>query len=109
MRLIRLEEVTLHNIIKITKPDGDPDEQFDAISKYQVSVQYLDDSVAAAIYGANVSKTYRISSLNKDLEKLLLPKISNEKDNLTKYCIEYKGNKFNIQRVTPKYIDMIWR
>lgn len=109
MRLIRLEEITLYNITKTTKPDGDPDEQFTEVAKYQVSVQYLDDSVAAAIYGANVNKTYRISSLNKDLEEKLLPTISNNKDNLTKYCIEYKGHKFNLQRVTPKYIDMIWR
>lgn len=109
MRLIRLEEATLYNVIKTTKPDGDPDEQFEKVNTYQVSVQYLDDSVAAAIYGANVSKTYRISSLKKDLENLLLPTINNSEDNLTKYCIEYKGNKFNLQRVTPKYIDMIWR
>lgn len=109
MRLVRLEDVILYNIIKTTKPDGDPDELFKKVDTYQVSVQYLDDSISAAIYGANVSKTYRISSLNKDLESLLLPTIDNNEDNLTKYCIEYKGNKFNLQRVTPKYIDMIWR
>jgi hypothetical protein len=109
LRLIDLEKVTLYNLTKSTRKDGDPEESYDKISDYDAGVQYLDDSVAASIYGAEVTKTYRVSSLHFGLEQFLLPKINNNPDNLSKYLIEYLGNKFKIQRVTPKYIDMSWR
>lgn len=109
MRLIDLEKVTLYNLIKSTKKDGDPEESYEKVEEYDAGVQYLDDSVAASIYGAEVTKTYRVSTLHFGLEQFLLPKINNNPDNLSKYLIEYLGNKFKIERVTPKYIDMSWR
>lgn len=109
MRIIDLENVTLYKVTKGTKPDGDPTESHNEINTYEAGVQYLDDSVAASIYGANVNKTYRVSSLHSDLEKYLLPKINNSPDNLSNYLIGYLGNKFKLERVTPKYIDMSWR
>jgi len=104
-----LEKVTLYKLIKGTKRDGDPSESYEKIKEYDSGVQYLDDSVAASIYGAEVTKTYRVSSLHFALEQFLLPKINNNPDNLSNYLIDYLGNKFKIQRVTPKYIDMSWR
>lgn len=109
MRVSRLEDITLYKVYKGTKPDGDPNENYEKVDDYQVIVQYLDDSVSTEMYGANVSKTYRIESIRNELEQLLLPKINNKEDNLSTYLIEYKQNKFAIQRVTPKYIDMMWR
>ena len=109
MLIRRLEDVTLYKLLKSSLPDGDNSEQYDEGTPYQAIVQYLDDSVATAIYGANVSKTYRIATLHLELEKFLLPKINNKIDNLSKYLIEYNGNKFIIRRVTPKYIDIGWR
>jgi len=109
LRIIDLEKVTLYEVTKGRKPDGDPTETHNEIGTYDAGVQYLDDSVAASIYGANVNKTYRVSSLHFDLEQYLLPKINNKPDNLTNYLIGYSGNKFKLERVTPKYIDMSWR
>lgn len=109
MRLIDLEKVTLYQVIKETAKDGDPTETHLKVNEYDVGVQYLDDSVAASIYGAEVTKTYRVSSLHRTLEQYLLPKVNNNPDNLSKYLVEYLDNKFKIQRVTPKYIDMSWR
>lgn len=109
MRIIDLENVTLYGVIKDKKSDGDPTENYNNLGIYKAGVQYLDDSVAASIYGANVNKTYRVSSLHFDLEKYLLPKINNSPDNLSNYLIGYLGNKFKLERVTPKYIDMSWR
>lgn len=109
MRLIRLEDVALYKVVKSTKPDGDPTEEYEKVDDYQAIVQYLDDSVSTEMYGANVSKTYRIETVHNTMEESLLPKINNKDDNLSKYLIEYKQNKFAIQRVTPKYIDMMWR
>lgn len=109
MRILDLEKVTLYLVIKSTGPDGDPIERYERIDDYLAGVQYLDDSVSASIYGAEIKKTYRVSSLHSSLEKSLLPKINNNPDNLSNYLIEYLGNKFKIERVTPKYIDMSWR
>lgn len=109
MRLIDLEKITLYHVTKGTAPDGDPTEIYQKVQEYDAGVQYLDDSVSASIYGAEVTKTYRVSSLHSNLEKTLLPKINNNPDNLSNYLIEYLDNKFKIQRVTPKYIDMSWR
>lgn len=109
MRLIRLEQIKLYKKIKVTKSDSDTTEEYNELSIYDAIVQYLDDSVSIEMYGTNVSKTYRIETVNNKLEEFLLPKINNKKDNLSDYLIEYKSNKFAIQRVTPKYIDMMWR
>lgn len=109
MRLIDLEKVTLYHVIKGTAKDGDPTEIYDKLEEYDAGVQYLDDGVSASIYGAEVTKTYRVSSLHLSLENFLLPKINNNPDNLSNYLIEYLGNKFKVQRVTPKYVDMSWR
>lgn len=109
MRIIRLENATLYKVKKGTKPDGDPTEDYEKIDDYKIAAQYLDDSVSATIYGADVTKTYRLSSIRNLLEKYLLPKNNNTADNISMYLIEYKGNKYRILRVTPKYIDMTWR
>lgn len=110
MRLIRLEDIKLFTIVsRNTLPDGDPSNQLDEGKSYQAIIQYLDDSVSVAIYGANVNKTYRIETLHNELEKFLLPKINNKPDNLSNYLIEYDGNKMKLLRVTPKYIDISWR
>lgn len=110
MRLIRLEEATLFSFKKMMLPDSDAFEEYTQVEEpFKVAVQYLDDSVAASIYGANVTKTYRLSSIRNILEKYLLPKVNNTSDNISNYLIEYKGYKYKIVRVTPKYIDMAWR
>ena len=109
MRLIRLVDLTLYEVVKGTKPDGDPCEDYNLVDTYQGELQYLDDSVAAQMYGADVTKTYRINSIRNELEKYLLPKINNSADNLSNYLVAYEGNKFALKRVTPKYIDISWR
>ena len=46
MKLTRLENITLHKLIKITLPDGERDDQPDEGVTYQALIQYLDDEVA---------------------------------------------------------------
>lgn len=110
MKLVRLQKIILYKILgKITLPDGERAEQLDEGTPYQALVEYLDDEVAAATYGADVNKVQRIATINNTLENLLLPKIQNKDDNVSKYIIEYKENRFSILRVTPRYIDIKWR
>lgn len=109
MRLIDLEDILLVRVEKIVKNDGDPGEIYHDPMPYQSTIQYLDDSVSATIYGADITKTYRISSIRNELESLLLPKVNNTNDNISMYLIQYKEHLFKIARVTPKYIDISWR
>ena len=74
------------------------------------AVQYLaSDEIAQSAYGANLDKTYRFKSIYGDLEPFLLEKTNNSPDNLTKYLVEWKGNKYAVVKVTPLYIDIQWR
>lgn len=109
MRLIRVEKMSLYKVVKSIGSDGDNNESYIKQKDYDCSLQFLDDAVTAEIYGANVSKTFRIKSINSKLEQLLLPKVNNKQDNISNYLIEYKDNKYAIQRVTPGYIDISWR
>ena len=72
--------------------------------------QYLaSDEIAYSAYGANLDKTYRFKSIHNDLEPFLLERTNNSPDNLTKYLVEWKGNKYAVVKVTPLYIDIQWR
>lgn len=110
MKLVRLQDIILYKILgRTTLPDGERTEQLDEGIPYQALIEYLDDEVASAIYGADITKVQRIATINNKLEKLLLPTVDNAEDNISKYIIEHKNNKFSILRVTPKYIDIKWR
>lgn len=110
MKLVRLEDIILYKILgRTTLPDGERTEQLDEGTPYQALVEYLDDEVAAATYGADITKVQRIATVRNQLEHLLLPKVRNKEDNISNYIVEYKNNKFSILRVTPRYIDIKWR
>lgn len=109
MKLVRLEDITLYKLEKTTLPDGERTETLDEGTPYQALVQYLDDEVAVATYGADVDKVHRIATLHNDLEKFLIPKVRNKKDNVSNYIIKYNENLYNILKVTPRYIDIKWR
>lgn len=110
MKLVRLQDIILYKILgRTTLPDGERTEQLDEGTPYQALVEYLDDEVAAATYGADITKVQRIATIRNELEHELLPKVNNTEDNISRYIIQYKNNKFSILRVTPRYIDIKWR
>lgn len=110
MKLTRLEDITLYKINKVTLPDGERTEELDEGTPYKALIQYVyNDEVAVATYGADVDKVHRIATLHNELEKLLIPKVRNKKDNVSNYIIEYNGNQYNVLKVTPRYIEMKWR
>ena len=109
MKLTRLEEVKLHKLEKVTLPDGERTEQLDEGTPYQALIQYLDDDVATATYGADVDKVHRVATIRNELEQFLLPLVENKAGNISDYLLVYNGNMYSIIRVTPRYIDMKWR
>ena len=115
MRIMRLEDATLYHLIRTVGEDGDTIESYEEVKKYKIELQYLDDNlvvkdnVVRVNYIANVDKTYRVASIRNELEKYLLPKNNNKKDNISDYLLEYNDNKYRIEKVTPKYIEIVWR
>ena len=107
MLLSKLTPVVLYNFKSKRGADGDLIEEYEDIFHADGTVQYLaSDEVAQS---ANLDKTYRFKSIYNDLEPFLLEKTNNSPDNLTKYLVEWKGNKYAVVKVTPLYIDIQWR
>lgn len=110
MLLSKLTPITLYSLKSTRGLDGDVIEEYENIFETDGAVQYLaSDEINTSAYGANLDKTYRLKSIYGDLEPLLLEKTNNSPDNLTKYLIEWKGNKYAVVKVTPLYIDIQWR
>ena len=110
MLLLKLTPITVYEIKSGRGIDGDLVEEYEKIFETEGAIQYLaSDEVAFSVYGANLDKTYRFKSIYNDLEPFLLEKTNNSPDNLTKYLVEWKGNKYAVVKVTPLYIDIQWR
>ena len=110
MLLSKLTPVILYKLTSKRGIDGDIVEEYENIFEADGAVQYLaSDEVENSAYGANLLKTYRFKSIYNDLEPFLLEKTQNSPDNLTKYLVEWKGNKYAVVKVTPLYIDIQWR
>ena len=110
MLLSKLTPVILYKLTSKRGIDGDVIEEYENIFEADGAVQYLaSDEVENSAYGANLLKTYRFKSIYNDLDPFLLEKTQNSPDNLTKYLVEWKGNKYAVVKVTPLYIDIQWR
>ena len=105
-QLTRLESIDLYKIGKEILPDGDSQETETLIGTYKVVIQELNDNVSATIYGADINKILRISSVNKILEILLKEKLNNSSDNISKYRISYGESSYKVKDVKSKYIDI---
>jgi hypothetical protein len=105
-QLIRLKECELYKVDQISTDDGDIADEYKPQGKYKIEVQELSDDVSASVYGANITKMLRISSINKILEILLKSKVNNTQDNISKYNIFYDNVYYKITNVKSKYIDI---
>ena len=105
-QLTRLESIDLYKIGKEILPDGDSQETEILVGSYKVVIQELNDNVSATLYGADINKILRISSVNKILEILLKEKLNNTSDNISKYRISYGTSKSKVKDVKSKYIDI---
>lgn len=104
-QLIRLEEVELYKIISSQSSNGDFVKTPTLINSYKVIKESLTDNISATVYGANINKMVRFSSVNKELEKYLFTKWNNTSDNVSKYQIKYDDNFYKIKNLTERYID----
>lgn len=104
-QLIRLEEAELYNKTSTQSPNGDFVKVETLVGKYKVIKESLTDNISATLYGANLNKMVRFSSVNKELENYLFTKWNSTSDNISKYVIKYDNNYFKIINLTSHYVD----
>lgn len=105
-QLRRLNECVLQKSIKEKQDNGTYKDSYIDIDEYKITLQELTDQVSANIYGANINKIYRITSPYHKLENYLLTKLTNNNDNISKYFVYLKSNRYKVISLKTKWIDI---
>ena len=107
MKLLRyLETVGLYKIVKKKQPNGSYINDYELVKSYKVQKQNINDQVSATIYGASITKMFKISTPLLTLEKYLLPKVDNKEDNISLYTIKVDNNMYRIRSVLESGIEI---
>lgn len=107
IQLRKLRTCILQKSIKEKQANGTYIDKYVDVDCYKISLQELLDEVSANIYGANINKTYRISSPYNKLEFFLSTKlVDNNEDNISKYFIYYNNKRYKIVSVKMRWIDI---
>lgn len=106
MQLSRLKSVILKVSTKTKQANGSSIETYTKVADYKVILQELVDEVSASIYGANLNKTYRVSSPRQTLEIYLQSKLNNTSDNISKYFLFIGNKQYKIVSVKEHWVDI---
>ena len=107
MLLRYLKLITLQKATKIKQSNGTFTNNYTKINDYKVQMQNLtDDVISATIYGAKITKMFRISTPLGNLEEYLLPKVDNKQDNISDYYVEYNDKTYKIVSVSKDKIEI---
>lgn len=107
MLLRYLKDVTLNKATKIKQLNGTYTNSYTKIDDYKVQMQNLtDDEISATIYGAKITKMFRLSTPLGNLEEYLLTKVDNKQDNISDYYVEYNDKTYKIVSVSDDRIDI---
>lgn len=90
----------------VKQPNGLIIHEYAEIGTYNIVFYELTDEVSAHIYGANLNKTFRISSPNRVLESLLSTKVNTTSDNISNYFIYIEDRKYRIVSVKLNWVDI---
>lgn len=107
MLLRYLQTFNLYEIKKEKQANGSFIDTYEMLGSYKCQKQDLvTDEVAVSIYGADINSTLRLSSVLGELEKFLMPKVSNREDNISKYVIGTDSIKYKIKAVSEDRVDI---
>lgn len=111
MLLRYLKTIILKKTITVKQPNGSRIEEYETIGDYQVQIQEIDDEISASVYGASIVNMLRIKSPLLELEKFLEDKVNNTSDNISKYYIFIKEDKYKIKSINSKgiEIELVWK
>ena len=106
MQLSRLKPAVLKVGTKTKQANGSYIEEYTDVANYKIILQELTDEVSASIYGADLNKTYRVSSPRQVLEKYLQDKLNNTSDNISKYFLFINNKQYKILSVKEHWVDI---
>lgn len=106
MQLSRLKPAVLKVATKTKQTNGSYIDAYTKVADYSVILQELTDEVSASIYGANLNKTYRVSSPRQTLEIYLQGKLNNTSDNISKYFLFIQDKQYKIVSVKEQWVDI---
>lgn len=106
MQLRYLQECTLSVLSSIKQANGTYQKVSSFVDKYKVQMEELSDQVSSSVYGANMLKTYRLTSPYHKLENYLIDKTGCEEDNVSKYQISINDYNYKIVAVKRNWIDI---
>lgn len=106
MQISRLKTCVLLKGARTKANNGTYVNTYQEQASYSVIPQELTDEVSASIYGANINKTTRISSVRRELEALLKTKLNNKADNISNYAIEFENKIHKIVSVKNNWVDI---
>lgn len=106
MQISRMKTCVLLKGSKVKAGNGTSVTTYQEQNSYKIIPQELMDQVSASIYGANVDKTLRISSVRRELETLLSSKLNNKADNISNYVIEFDSKIYKIVSVKTNWVDI---
>jgi len=101
-----LEDIELDESTRSKQPNGVLIYTYSKVDDYKVQFQELVDEISASIYGADIDRMYRISSPHYELEQYLAEKVNVSSDNISKYSIVHKGNRYKIRNVRKHWVDI---
>lgn len=106
MLLRYLEQVKVLEATQVKQPNGTYVKDFALLAVYKVQKQTLESEVDAQVYGADIVNMLRITSPYGKLEKFLLTKLNNSKDNISKYYVSINDIMYKIKAVNDFKIDI---
>lgn len=106
MQLRYLKSVSLKKANKEKQSNGVKVSTYSLVDNYRVQFEDLSDEVSASIYGANLYKVKKVKSPRKRLESYLSTKLSNEKDNISKYFLFVDNVTYKINDVSESGVTI---
>lgn len=106
MQLRRLKPCTLQIASKVKQKNGTFIDTYENKEDYKGILQELNDEVSANVYGANINKTFRLSTPYNKLENYLSTKLNNSEDNISKYYLLIDSKRYKVISVKSKWVDI---
>lgn len=101
-----LKKYDLYKITKTRQPNGAIVETYSLDKSGTCQLQELVDEVSASIYGANLNKTYRLSTPRNVLETYLGTLMTPSLDNISEYVLVISSMKYKIVSVKWHWVDV---
>lgn len=105
-QLRRLVNCTLVKATRAKQDNGSVMNTYETVRDIKIIKHDITDKVFSSIYGANIAKMLRISSVRMALETFLASKNNDSNDNISIYFIVIGEKRYKIVSVFENWVDI---